>query len=498
MATALQSEDQKLAKLIRYCFIFSLVWHIVAAWFSIGYHLHDEYFSIQEFAGWKLGMSPVQDLPWEFPARIRPAIQPYAVVLVMKCMGQYANPVICAFLLRLFSAFLGLASSFLMLGIGLKWVQGYSSKRFLILATTLLWFFTYLHARFSAEGISGSLFFLGLGCTWYAKERKNNYLLYLSGLLLGLAFVCRYQTAFMIAGLLVWCIFFARFSFVQLLRMGLAACVIVAIGIWLDKQFYGEWVSTAYNYYKVNVIEGVAAKRFGASPWWSYFLWALTDLIPPFSLFCVAGILYAFYKFPKNPVVLAFIPFVLVHFFLSHKESRFLYPLVNGLPIVLALSYNSIYDRWIKGRKIWAVSLNVYFVLNALILVGSSLKPASDQFSFFTYMYNHYNGKSATLLCFEPHNENPYNVVGLNINFFRPHDLQLVYSVTDTMADSVLAHKHGPVLTVFYNRKNEGSFLAKHPGARFVYSNIPDWLYHFNFNDWISRTRPYRLYEIKG
>ena len=45
---------------------------LVTAWFSELYYHPDEHFQILELMSWKLGITPVSELMWEFPARIRP------------------------------------------------------------------------------------------------------------------------------------------------------------------------------------------------------------------------------------------------------------------------------------------------------------------------------------------------------------------------------------------------------------------------------------------
>jgi phosphatidylinositol glycan class B len=48
----------------------------VAAYFMVGSLHADEHYQILEFANYKRGLVQAKQLPWEFGARLRPAIQP--------------------------------------------------------------------------------------------------------------------------------------------------------------------------------------------------------------------------------------------------------------------------------------------------------------------------------------------------------------------------------------------------------------------------------------
>ena len=487
------SETLKLKTLLRNCLIFSLFWHLAAAWFSIGYHQADEHFQILEFASWKMGTTPIQALPWEFAARIRPAFQPSIVVFLQKYIVPWANPFQVSFLLRLFSGLLGFGALVFILLINLKMISGYGSKRFLILITTFLWFVPYVHVHFSSDSISGSLFFIGLGCIFLGNDRQKNNLLALGGFLIGLAFVCRFQTVFMIFGLALWCIFIARMNMKALFTIGFTVLIAILIGVLIDKWFYGEWVFTTWNYFKINVIEGKASD-FGTSPWYTYFTWNLVDMIPPFSVFIIAGIIYSLVKYKANIFSITIIPFLLAHLFVAHKEARFLFPIIGAVPVLLALAYKDFVSEYFKAIKLKTISLNLFFVLSFIMMAISSLKPASDRVGLYEYIYEHFNGHHATLLC---QKDNPYNYFERNY-YFRPKDILIVDSMSNKSIDSALNSKTtDPKLVLFSDLENSNAFSSQHPGAKIVYSSFPNWIVNFNYFNWLSRTKLWVLFEIK-
>ena len=68
----------------------SFVFFILASIFSSGFHHADEHYQILEFAGSKLGTTEVENLPWEYQAKLRPTIQPTIVIGVfhlLDCLG---------------------------------------------------------------------------------------------------------------------------------------------------------------------------------------------------------------------------------------------------------------------------------------------------------------------------------------------------------------------------------------------------------------------------
>jgi phosphatidylinositol glycan class B len=136
----------------------------LAAWCTIGYHHPDEHFQIWEFANYKLGNIPASDLPWEFPAQMRPGLQPfiaYYMVVAAKAIGV-SNPFVQVFLMRLLC---GAAAMF----VYWKWSEWLerdlkhpNTVRWMRLGLLFFWLMPYLNVRFSSENTSAISFFGGL------------------------------------------------------------------------------------------------------------------------------------------------------------------------------------------------------------------------------------------------------------------------------------------------------------------------------------------------
>lgn len=485
-----KNENHKLRILIRNCLVFSLIWHLVAAWFSVGYHQADEHYQVLEFAAWKMGHAPLSTMPWEFAQRIRPAIQPAMVVVLQKYIWPFADPFQAAFLIRLLSALFGFGSMVFILGISLKMVENNRAKRFLVLFTTLLWFAPYMHAHFSADSFSGALFAYGLGCILLARQKGKNYLFLPGGLLVGLAIVVRLQTGLMVLGLAIWCIFIVRMKFRHLILIALPVLIALAIGLLIDKWFYDEWVITAINYFRINIIQGKASE-FGVLPWYAYFSWNFLDLIPPFSLLIMAGVLYALYKYRTHIYSLSIILFLIVHIVINHKEPRFLFPVVSFIPLLVTFAYR---DFKLKNEKTNRILINIFWGINILMMAFVCIKPANDRIGLFAYIYHHYTGAHAILIC---NQASPYHFDQLRNYYYRPADLVVYDSMQNNQIDSIAQHAVHPVLVYFDDRQKAAAFQSAHPVATRIFNNFPDWIRSFNYFHWLERTKNCTLYRLK-
>jgi len=78
------SIDKRLKKLARNCLIFSLLMHLLCAWFVNWIYHPDQLFQILEFGGYKLGVIHAGDLAWEYGAQLRSAAQPAMVFFSIK------------------------------------------------------------------------------------------------------------------------------------------------------------------------------------------------------------------------------------------------------------------------------------------------------------------------------------------------------------------------------------------------------------------------------
>lgn len=415
------------------CFTVSLALHIAAAIFSVGYHHYDEHFQILEFATIKLPFSSGSeaDLAWEYTAQIRPAIQPLFVVFVGRAMHHFGSydPFICVLILQLFSALLGWLSLMLFCKEASQWFTGDFPSKIVLAASSLFWIFPYVHARYSSESWSGSLFFLALSLLLKTSRKsqlssgKDVIGFLFTGLLLGLAFIVRFQTGLMIAGLLTWCIIITKIHWKTLFLMIGGIGIGLLTGIVIDTWYYGEWVFTPWNYFKTNIIHD-AASNFGVSPWWSYFLWLSQTILPPFSIIILLAFTYALVSRRSNVLTWIIVPFMIIHLIVPHKELRFLFPLINAAPALLAVTYIDISTR-LSIRRLSTALFIAFGIANIFPLLTATFQPINTDIALYKYIWRNYakTGKAVQLAC---NGRNPFIWATLNINFYKPKNLRVI------------------------------------------------------------------------
>ena len=88
------------------------------------------------------------------------------------------------------------------------------------------------------------------------------------------------------------------------------------------------------HYLKVNIIDKVSS-LYGTGPWYYYLkiMFEAPSLIIGFMI--VFSIVYLLITDYKNIILWCIFPFWVVHSIIPHKELRFLFPLVNFIPILL-------------------------------------------------------------------------------------------------------------------------------------------------------------------
>jgi phosphatidylinositol glycan class B len=239
--------------------IVALALHLSAALLSVGYYAADEHFQILEFAGLKLGINQPEDLPWEYPTRMRPALQPamaYAAIKALSAVG-IRNPFDQVTFLRLVSALASLLGIFLLIRAFIPEFTSERLKRWLVYLSLLLWFMPFQHVRFCSETWSGLAFFMGLALLWPAvRDRDQNAVTpdLAIGLLFGASFLFRYQAGIWVAALFLWLLIRRHNQAPRLIRLATGSLLAIGVGVLIDRWFYGAWTLTAWNYLKLNLI----------------------------------------------------------------------------------------------------------------------------------------------------------------------------------------------------------------------------------------------------
>jgi len=457
---------------------------IITAFFSTGYYYIDEQAQILEFAGLKLNLTTAANLTWEYHYQMRPAIQPAIVVLLANILNfaGISSPFTIAVFLRLLSAAIGFSAMFLIYKAYCKTISGNTLKKWFLLLSFFLWFMIFNNVRYCSEGWSGSIFIIAFSILKINKSPNKLFYL-LAGCILGLSFLFRYQTGFLIGGLLLWFLFIRKeIAGTALLLLGMV--LLAGIGVLIDRWFYGNWVLTTWNYLDQNILQNKVS-GFGIQPWWFYFKDVFIRLIPPFSIIFIFSFFLVFIFKKKDVLTWTIFPFLIIHFIIGHKETRFLFPIIGFLPIFIIQSVEIIQQRWNKSftENIFIrFSVKLFWVINIIFLLVIAFKPASDRISVYHKIYSDY---SCTTILYYLHDD-PFH----NNNFYKRTSLDVVKTDSVEQIDLIPSKKQ----LLITEDTNVVKGLKMH--HKLIYSTFPDWLVKFDFGHWVERANFLHVYEL--
>jgi len=353
--------------------------HVVAAWCNVGFVNADEHYQILEFAQYKLGYQSADALAWEFAMRMRPTLQPWLAAGAIRAhhLAGVTSPFAIAFSLRLVSALLAIIVSFELCGRCLPAITSRGGKLAALFLSFFLWGVPTAHGRFSSENWGGIWLAAGL-CLFIdalnAEPRSPapaRRLAGAAGLLWAIAFYCRFQVGFAIAGALLWLFVVRRRS----ASLGLAIALGLAAGFVaneiLDYGLYGSWTIAPINYVWQNLVEGRAA-TFGTAPWWMISVYVTVALIPPYSLALIGVLGLGSWLARRDLLVWVAVPFFVAHALVDRKDPRFLIPLLYvlgpwfGVCVDrLRLDARDLSPRW---RTAGAAAATTFCVLNVVVM----------------------------------------------------------------------------------------------------------------------------------
>ena len=392
--------------------------HLVVALLAVNPWHPDEHFQILEPAWARAGFASMEQLPWEFQDRIRPTLQPTLALILLVSMRAIGltSPFLWVLVLKLGTLALSIAT--------VVWIASAASRsldrpgrRALWLTSLFLWFLPLFHHRFSSENLAGMAFFAAVPLIGRAGPFRAT----CSGVLLGLAFVFRFQMAFAIAALLVWFAVREGGGWKRTGQVVAIAGAVVVLSVAVDSWFYGEWVLTPWAYFQANLLEGVASS-FGTSPWYFYPVQFVLWTVPPLGLALALLLLAAAFLRPGSPWVWGVVAFVVGHSVIGHKELRFLFPLLYAIPVLVAYSASAL-DRILPVRT-WRRGIVWPLGAQNLLLLAVLATPAIHRGKEFDWHYfrtlweasDHAGGAPVYVL----HTlEDPYQVRELRANVYR-------------------------------------------------------------------------------
>ena len=488
------------------CMLISLVLHVLAAIYSVGFHHFDEHFQILELLNLKLDGNTIKSLTWEFDVGMRPWLQSWILYVMTKGMLLVGieSPFIHTLFFRLLSSLIGWFSLVLVGFLSYRWVCVYKLKekwaRYIIWPLILCWFYPYIHARVSSDNW-GAVFFTIAFCLvllFYPQNAKLEdnelrpfkgerysipaWVVFIAGIVFGFSFQFRYQMGICIFFFYLWCLIYGRMKISSGLIMTFALILSLCIGLLVDGWGYGKFTFSAWNYFFYDVIEGIPGKTI-ANPWYDYFRLALLRGIPPISLVLMLGTIVFWWKFKSHPLTWITLPFFLVHNVFLHKELRYIFILVLLSPIMttLAIQFFGIHKF---QNKFWKAGFYLILFCNTILLFVSIMKPANVAPAF----YSHINKKNIKTVYYK--GENPFTILGLKLNYYNPQHPEI-----NKMESYPQKNFKGWYVTTrgrdFFHMEKD----VLH--CKLDYITYPKWTFAFNVFHWVEKSRIWALFKCE-
>ncbi|MBO7481599.1 MAG: hypothetical protein J6T63_05755 [Bacteroidales bacterium] len=410
--------DRKILCLVISVLAFAV--YVVTAVANYGFHHADELFQIIELAGIKSGtFTPY--IAWEYEAQIRPMLQPTICLVFLKffAMLSVTDPFVISLAMRMFAAILSFAAILLFVRSTAAQIQNTRHRIVFLALSLLLWYMPYIACRFSSETFGATFFLFSLAI--YFSEKRSVLSRVLFGFCVALSFIFRYQMGIAIFGFGLWALIIDKRNWRYFVVPAVSfAVAYLVLGVGIDSWFYGEFVFTPYKYFNE-----VGAGKFDSEPWW-FFLYNLVSYPTYFvGIPLAAAIIYLLVRNPKNPYLWIFIPFLIVHSIIAHKEVRFLFPMAFLFPVMFMSAFDKL-NRKMGENKVWKFSWQFIFIafvyMNLWGLEANMRKSAGDQTCYLAkHIRDNYQGQKVNIV----HGlySNPYGPYGGISGFYRNDDV---------------------------------------------------------------------------
>lgn len=532
-------------KKIKYFFLFSIIFHLIASYFSIGFFKYDEHFSILEAVNYKLNKDAT--LGWDFFQYYdRSWLLPFIYFIITKFLLFFSidNPFVWAFFYRLFSAFLGIISLFCIIYFAIKIFKKSLSIYIASIISTTFWFYPFFHVRTSSENISVSLLLIGITIFFLKKNSFTNLIFFISGFVIGLAFIARFSLGVSILGFGIWALLINRDNFINLISTALGIIFAIIIGVIIDYWGYGSIQFTPYNYYIFNGI--ILMNYFDSFPWWYYFYIILNQFLPPISVLILISIIVFWLRKPLSFITWITLPSFIFLSTIPWKEIRLLFPILVFSPIYIAslFEYFSINKKFFNSFfliRFLKFFLAIFIIINFLALVVLSFIPANNGVGLFKFLYK--NSKEINQIY--TLDGIPFKKGDLLNNFYRHKNSNFISIMEKEQCNESFFQKfkvetHNlenkikyneiiefPEVQVFSTPKwiykykifcNKDDFKNKlklknninyflfsnidsinlfenyeNNKCDLIYSTVPQWILSYNYNNWLSRSSNWYL-----
>lgn len=478
----------------RWLILLAIALHLCAAWFSLGYYNPDEHHQILSYAAFKAGADfpgdpgggLAADLARNYTLQYRSGLQPsiaYAVAKAMLAVGV-DSPFIVAFILRLFSVALALAASLAFFAAFREELHNENVRRWTFAAILLCWVLIFYHARFSSEGWMASFILLGFGL--WRMQKSAAY--FAAGFCFGLAFACRYQAGFMLLPLALFFLWRekTRTAFVMAAGGVAALALEFAANVW----FYGEALFPPLNYLNLHLHYTREGTEIAVPTQWTYYWRKSGEFVPPLGYFLPLFAAAFWVLFPRHPLTWATALYVLFHFYVDNRQTRFMLPILSFIPVMTAMVYEKKLQNHAVFNRMFCWLLFLTAAINAPLAAYAALSPATPEIKIL---------RDCVLPNVEP-GETVFFSAGrkkgdptLSFHYYTRDEINF----TLVNNESELAQKIGDMPALYVSRKLRDVQLRD---AGFSFRQLcialPEWVLRYNIGGWADRASLYPVYEI--
>ncbi len=233
----------------------------------------------------------------------------------------------------------------------------------------LLWLFPFLSVRTLIEFVSVPLVLWALYLVIDKIKSKKLIFWFLAGILLGLAFNIRLQTALLTGGMGLVFLFEKKFLKAFIFSLGFLLSFAVFQGL-IDYYFWGYPFAQLTEYVNYNMN---SAGAYTVGPWYVYLFFLLGVLVPPLSIFLFTGFVFNWKK-----LAIIFVPviiFLLFHSYYPNKQERFVITILPLIIISGVIGWNLILEKLnsVRWNKISQYSIVFFWIINFILLIPVSV-----------------------------------------------------------------------------------------------------------------------------
>ena len=353
----------------------ALFLRLLSAIFSRGFGMHDDHFLVIEPSyWWSQGINYQEWLPMN---GIHPHPDGHSLfysglhyLFFVVCNGAgIADPQVRMLLVRVIHALFSLLTVYFAYRITEK-ISGKKEAFTAALLTAFFWFMPFLSVRNLVEIVCIPFLMYGAWLIISANDaRKPLWRYFAAGLVMGLAFSVRFQTASFIAGLGLAMLILKLWKPTLVFGIGVLASVLPVQGL-IDYFIWGAPFTEFAEYVRYNI---QAANDYIIGPWYNYILLLAGILIPPVSIFLLTGFFASWRK-----QLLLFLPafvFLVFHSVFPNKQERFIFPVIPFVIVLGTAGWSAMMQKsgFLKlHRGFISGSWKFFWIVNIILLLAIS------------------------------------------------------------------------------------------------------------------------------